>query len=187
MDKNLKAIIENEYRLIWGKDEKMVKYCLGRVSDAVLLSNGLIYIFEKPNLETSFCFGYDNDDASYNHANNMAKTVTDDYGEYFVKRNVDCFNRFAEIFEEKKYDKFLVHARYNKSAKFSSNIYKKSDVDYHPWMVNSNVNLFEINDEDIKQLLKINELEKEKMTKRCFTYLKKYGTEKLRVWTYWRD
>ena len=185
MDKNLKSLIEENYRLVWGKNDKMVKYCLSRVSNAVILSNGLIYIFEKPHLETSFCFGYDNDEASYNHANDMVETVTSDYGEYFVKRNIDSFKNLEKTLTD-KFNRFLFHTKYNKSN-FASTIYKKSDIEFHSWITPRNVEMFELNDEDVTKLIEVNKLEMEKMSKRCFTYLKKYGTEKLRVWSYWRD
>jgi hypothetical protein len=47
--------------------------------------------------------------------------------------------------------------------------------------------MFFLTEEDVQKIKVALEEEKEKFKKRLVTYLKKYGTSKLKVWTYWRD
>lgn len=187
MDKKLKMLIEEYYRLLWGKNENMIKYSINNVSNAVLLSNGLIYIFEKNKLKTDFCFGYDNDSESQDIAHNLAYAVKNDYGKYFIESNIKSYITLNEILNEKN-NKFLVYNYYsNDNVKICKSIYKKSDVEYNSWLLPRNVKTYELSKEDIKKIIEINNFEIEKMTKRCVTYIKKYGTDKLKTWTYWRD
>ena len=48
MDKNIVYALSYEYAKDYPNDPKMHKFCMSRVSDAVLLESGLIFIFEKP-------------------------------------------------------------------------------------------------------------------------------------------
>ena len=183
MDKNIKALVEVEYSKVWGKDSKMIKYCVNKTSNAVILHNGVIFTFDKPSIETSFCFGYDNDEESYNNANNMVDNCMNDYS-YFVNKNMKCFDSLEKSLKELT---LRGERTYSGRANICSSIWTERALNRHYISKAQLENMFFLNDEDIEKIKEALEEEKTKFKKRLETYLKKYGTSKLKVWSYWRD
>ena len=61
-----KEMIRSEYAKVWGKDQKMVDYCVGKVAALAILPDGGIIPVDKQGIKKDFCFGesgYDYDDA----------------------------------------------------------------------------------------------------------------------------
>lgn len=183
MDKNIKSLIEVEYSKVWGNDTRMIKYCVNKTSNAVVLHNGCIFIFDKPSIETSFCFGYDNDDESYNKANDMFDNCVNDYS-YFVNRNLQCFDHLEESLKD-----LTLRCEYSYQGRVNlcSSIWTERALNRHYISKSQLDNMFFLTEEDVQKIKVALEEEKEKFKKRLVTYLKKYGTSKLKVWTYWRD
>ena len=93
MKPNLKEIVSKEYGKIYPIDSSMHKYCMSTFSNAVILDNGMIYIFKKPTIEKDFCFGFYNGD-DYNEAQDMAEYAKNDGGAYFIRKNLKQFDNF---------------------------------------------------------------------------------------------
>ena len=183
MDKNIKILLEKEYQKVWGNDTKMFKYCMNKTSNAVLLHNGVIFTFDKPSIETSFCFGYDNDDESYNNANNMVENTMNDYS-YFIERNMRHFDDIENALKE-------IHLRaertYSGKVNITSYIFTERTINNYYISKAQLENMFFLTEEDVEKIKVALEEEKNKFKKRLTTYLNKYGTSKLKVWSYWRD
>ena len=193
---------EYEARLheVW-KDESMIKWSLKQASNIVKLESGKLFVIDKKNLQKHFCFGYGycgrTDEASENNANKAAYNARTN-ANYFKEENLSeyksiikyyktCLENkinetnqtFNGLYASKHYsgtceklvslatDEALIHHYYN---------YGKLDRVYEPLTI-----------QDIKNVIAAYESELIKLEKRCDTYIKKYGTEKLHVWTYLVD
>jgi hypothetical protein len=76
---------------------------------------------------------------------------------------------------------------YSGRVNICSSIWTERELNYHYISKAQLENMFFLNDEDIEKIKEALEEEKTKFKKRLETYLKKYGTSKLKVWSYWRD
>lgn len=190
MDKNIVYALSYEYAKDYPNDPKMHKFCMSRVSDAVLLESGIIFIFEKPAIAKDFCFGYrlssvDNDE--HDAAEGMASFVRNDGGAYFKAYNLRDFDRINDELNEAtvRHIDCFVQSRGCGKANICDCFH---DVLHYigRWgkLPDNSVLLTAA---DIENLKKVNASEKLKFEKRLNTYLKKYGTSKLRSWTYWKD
>jgi hypothetical protein len=183
MDKNVKVLIENEYSKVYGNDNKMMKYCLSKTSNGVVLHNGCIFTFDKPLIETSFCFGYDNDQESMDNASNMVEETVKHYS-VFLRKNMSQFENIENTLKETN---IKAEYSYQGRIKLSSYIYSEYDLDRRYLSQSQLGNFFKLTPEDITLIKNMVSEEKKKFEKRLTTYLNKYGTSKLKVWSYWRD
>lgn len=193
---------EYESRLseVWN-DKHMIEWSLKQASSIVKLESGKLFVIDKKNLQKHFCFGYGlngvTDSESENRANNAAYNARSN-SEYFKSENLSEYKsiikyykaclenkinetnlKFNGLYASKHYtgkceklvsltaDETLTRYYYN---------YGKLDRDYEPLTI-----------QDIKNVIAAYETELTKLEKRCDTYIKKYGTEKLHVWTYLVD
>lgn len=179
-----------EYLKVWPGDEKMVKYCQGKISNAVKLSDGRIVIVEKQSIETSFCFGYSTcgQGGDYDEANRSA-SVARASEEYFREKNLESFDQKIALLKREK-DMNERRAYLSQSNYVSCglvNIHEIVGLYYSDFVEQRWGTYHEIPDADRKLLIGMYEEEKAKMSKRLDTYLKRYGLSKLHVWTYWMD
>lgn len=182
-------LLKEEFAKIW-VSEHMRNYCLKTVSNCVRTSFGGLVIFEKPKIETNFCFGYHDsmtDTESYDAANDACKN----FGEkQFLANNLADMQDALNLFEGKKKDsyestKHLYFARkYGKSNIYSIVFLDEYDVKVNAWMYNG---LTKATEEDLQKCYAAQKQEYEKFEKRLKSYLKRYGTKKLHTWTYWAD
>lgn len=184
----------NEKRKAWNSED-MIKHFRKKVSGLYRLSNGGILRFEKPNIETSFCFGYSDsryDTEDYDRANNMVRHASSDEN-YFLKENLKWYDSEIKKINEKK-DHLCIHRVSYYSQKEPLNVWKFSVLPWHTfdectkgehrsWLTD----LSEVNGVDRAIILNALKEERAKFEKRLKTYLKKYGLSKLKVWSYWRD
>ena len=180
-----------EYVKVWKDDEKMVKFCQGEISNAVKLSDGRIVVVKKQKLETSFCFGYSTcgQGAEYEEANEAAH-VANTSEDYFREQNLKEFDNKIALLKTDKEESWYMDAYLSQSNYCSCglvNIHevvglRRYDFEEQRWGT-----YVEIPEADRKLIIEMYESEKEKMSKRIDTYLKRYGLSKLNVWTYWRD
>lgn len=188
MTNELKEIIRKEYEKIWGKDARMVDYCTKKVSDAVLLESGMIFIFEKPKLTTDFCFGYhlsSYDTESFDNANSMVHHVENDGGAYFAKKNLESFDRFDESISV---NEILLYEPGYGNSNIVTHFNPESNLRYARCISADRLNaMIAFTPKDIENIKKVNASERAKMEKRINAYLKRYGTSKLNCWSYWRD
>lgn len=190
MDKKIKEMVSVEYAKIYEADSKMHKYCVGKASDAVALDCGILFIFDKPRIEKNFCFGYrlsSQDSEEYDEANELAHDSKCDGGKYFKAQNLAQFVRFAEKLEEvaENPSNYFVIPSYSGNVNVCSHFEDACRYRYYYGKLPENARLLTAN--DVENLKQVNESERQKFKKRLNTYLNKYGTSKLRAWSYWVD
>ena len=176
-DELLQTYAAECFRVFGGQD--MVDYCIKKVSDIIELPEGGLYVFEKPKIETRFCFGEDGGE-SVNEARNMAYNVALKE-EYFMRANLqDIDEKISDL-------KGNYTGRYSR-IKFLE--YDKSGLIYDyavaQWWRCEHIKKPEpLTDEDTAALITLYEAERAKFEKRLKTYWKRYGASKLKTWTYW--
>lgn len=182
-------LLKEEFAKIWGNDKEMQDYCLKKTSNCVLTSFGGLVTFDKPKIETNFCFGYSGcgQGQSFDEANEQEA----DFGEeQFLTNNLADMQDALNLFEGKEKDssestKHLYFARkYGKSNIYSIVFLDEYDVKVNAWMYNG---LTKATEEDLQKCYAAQKQEYEKFEKRLKSYLKRYGTKKLHTWTYWAD
>lgn len=187
--------LEQEYRAeivrIWPKSPDMVEYCCKKASAIIKLSTGQLMEFEKPRIDTEFCFGYsdDMDGSDRKEALDMAHHASTNE-EYFKNRNLSELREVIERYEGKSEERWLepyVTHRYRDHGVNIVTIVWLSDWDVKDSAWQYNNDLTPLKKEDRQLILDAYKKELEKFEKRLNTYLKRYGLSKVRSWTYWRD
>ena len=177
--------VRTEYEKVYKNDVKMIDYCIKKTSGIVQFEDGSYYCFEKPSIETHFCFGYGQNGISteedYNDAvaaKNMASEK-----EYFIAENMKKFQDLEDVIE---YDGNVYSIiRYANHKVMLSSL--TTDKEERKWGKIYGHVLSTITPVD--RIMFKNELkkQKEKFMKRLETYWKKYGNSKLKTWTYLVD
>lgn len=174
-----------EIRRHWKSD--MVDYFRKKASLIIRLSNGGFMCFEKPSIETSFCFGYSLspvDSEDFDRANNMV-THARTNEQYFLDENLAAFDRNFYALTEENWQPCLRQVIYGDDK---LNIFELRGMRHFDWQHNRNEETdFPLNDEDRKAIENAMHHERAKFEKRLRTYLKRYGLSKIKSWSYWRD
>ena len=175
----LKAEIAKEYEA----GSHMYQWCINRLSNEMQLDNGGFVEFEKPSIETSFCFGYSDsryDTEDYDRADDMAEVARTNEN-YFKEQNL---KEIKETLEKLKDHRVLF---YKSRCNDEVEIYNWCYDTYGTRERNFNLNFIECSDRELELLTKKYEEELVKFEKRINSYLKKYGLSKIHSWSYWRD
>ena len=115
---------------------------------------------------------------------------------YFLERNLEEFDRIIEQIETGKRDGFQnVFVCVNRRSYGDTilNVYDWHVFDHYSYEENNKYGQqrgieYQIaNDTDKTAILDALKRERSKFEKRLKAYLKRYGTSKLKVWSYWRD
>lgn len=170
----------------WQTCEKMIDYNRKKISQVVELDNGELVAIDKPNIETNFCFGYSNNE--YAEAEKM-KEHAETHADYFINENLRRFDKEYPEWLKNKPDTAYIQTRYINAPENT----KIKDIVFLDYWTSSG-----LTDEEKKKIRKLSPAEIEKLLtayaeeraifeKRLYAYLKRYGTEKLNCWTYWRD
>lgn len=204
-DKALLDEYMKEWEKVWPGDKGMLDYERKQFSYAVRLENGGIVYFEKPSMKTEFCFGYSScgQGPEYDEANAACRAA--DSEQYFLHVNLKDMDEEIEALEKNcRYDHekdewnrhydgltwYIQRARYERETApmnlYSYHAWSKWDVKNEPWRYTPGT-YEEMSDADRKTIIAALKHEREKFEKRLRTYLKRYGTSKLRTWTYWMD
>jgi len=204
-----KKLLYSEWALIWN-DSKMIDYSVNKTAKILKFDNRII-TFEKESLKKHFCYGYGYngiyDQESENRANKNAVETETDGGKTFINDNLSGLNEKIETIKniqnrragkdiEYKNRYFyldtecyiLKECYYNEDPKH--NLYHVSFIksyDFENDIRYKNAIGEKATDQELKEILSVYEEMKQEKIKRCEMYLKKYGTEKLRVWTYLVD
>lgn len=187
-DKALLAEYMQEMQKAWTSQD-MLDYFRKKFSSAVRLQNGGILYFEKPTIENRFCFhdeGVDYD--NYRHV-----TSTDERLEkYFLNQNLAGFDKEIKELQslEHDYKTLFIQRESYSGEKEPLNIWRwcfwsEGDMRNRPWFYEGDKE--KMTEADRKVILEGVKHEREKFEKRLHTYLKRYGTSKIRTWTYWAD
>ena len=182
---------------VWESNEHMQKYAMKECAYVVELSNGNIISLDKPRIEKNFCFGMGMyatyTDEEFKAAEEMAEKARTDVN-YFISENmkqirekIDCLN---EALENKRevYTCVSYTGQPDDSELVAYSCVRICDnPEYAPYRWANLKAVKKLSNEDIQAIIDgLNEVSK-KFMKRLNTYLKKYGLEKLNVWTYCRD
>ena len=183
-------LLKEEFAKIWENDKGMQDYCLQKTSNCVLTSFGGLVTFDKPKIETRFSFGY-HDSATDTESYDAANDACENFGEkQFLRNNLADMREVLNLFEgKKKYSyqstKHLYFARkYGNSDIYTMVFLEEYDAKDKAWRSDG---LTKASEEDFQKCYAAQKQEYEKFEKRLKSYLKRYGTEKLRTWTYWAD
>lgn len=154
--------------------ESMQKYEYKKYSNICTFDNGLYIVFDKPDIETSFCFDdsfdYDGALAMANHASKSE--------EYFIKENMQ---QFDDMINGVLRDDVVLNKKYYSQP---------SECDLCGWRCYDTYEvpqdaLYILTAADKEKMIAVIEEEKLKFKKRLDTYLKRYGMSKIKTWTYW--
>lgn len=182
-----KAELRAEYEKVWHGDVKMVDYCVKQAS-CVMNLRGYLVDFDKPRIETRFCFG----EHGYDYDEVMETCDAASKSEqFFLRRNMEGTDAFrvigmldgdTERFWRKAYPILRPHR------------YCGQDDDCRiaciEWTTDASEaygNPMALTEEEKAGLRQMMEEEQGKFEKRLKAYLKRYGLSKCRYWTYWAD
>lgn len=170
-------------------NKKWVEYHDKETARCVRFENGMIYAIEKPRIETRFCFGYGycgiSTDEDEERAYNMAKYAREN-GDYFLEQNLEKFDKTIKDLEENGDFVYVAPMRDNTEKWVYIRVYR-GWWDFENEFKNVREKMFKLSPSDVENLKKAYEIERKAFEKRLNSYLKKYGTSKLKVWTYLSD
>lgn len=192
-DKEEQASIRAEFlaeiERIENGNKKWVDYHDKEKARFVKFENGTIYAIEKPRIETRFCFGYGfcgiSTEEEEEHADNMA-AYAKRKPDYFLEQNLKTFDDMLKRLEENGDSVYAAPMRDNTEKWVYIRVYR-GWWDYENEFANVKAKMFKLSPSDVEQLKKAYALERKAFEKRLNSYLKKYGTSKLNVWTYLSD
>lgn len=143
----------------------------------MMTEDGLLIPFDKLRIETSFCtgYGYGND---YDEAHKIAE-IKRTSQDYFKSSNLEGVER--EIKSAKEADKLYLLTQYYFGGVIS---YVLTDRYFMEYPFDRKKIIREMTPAEKKEYIKHLEFQKENLSKRVDTYLKKYGMSKVRSWTY---
>ena len=186
------AELVGEYRgelvKLWRTDTSMIDFSIKKISSIRKLSNGGLITWEKPQINTSFCFGYMGQ-SDYEDAQQMAQNAKKDE-DYSLSEHLGILDLTLKTIKsprnENKENKLYIYKEYPRDSvnlwgftvlSFSEFIYQKERKLYNE--------IQEASDEDIRTILAAEKEERAKFEKRLKTYLKRYGLSKVKPWSYW--
>lgn len=196
--KELKEIYMNIIKTeVWKDSEHMQKFAEKEVAYIVELSNGNIIDFDKPRIETSFCFG-----AGYNgfctsedwdNANSLVDRTYGDQ-EYFKSKNLsDLNNRIKELkscltgnSECYTYTHYTGQPEKSKLKTYSVCNFRYTPKN-NPAFWSNLKDVQKLENDDIQKIIDGLQEVKKQFEKRLNTYLKRYGLTKIRAWSYISD
>jgi len=185
-DKALLPEFRREMSKAWSGH--MLDYHCKKFSYAVRLQNGGILRFEKPSIENRFCWP---DEGPGLDAYNRVTSSEERLKQYFLRENLAQFDKDIEQLKSLSHDgKTLYLVRESYSNETPMNIWEwglwaEWDVQENPWRYKDGYE--KMTETDRKAILEGVKHEREKFEKRLNAYLKRYGTRKIKTWTYWAD
>lgn len=192
------------YSQEWSGNQKMIDYCVGKISDLVKLSNGFIIEIEKRNIEKDFCFGYGYQGMTEEEANSAADHAGKSQ-EYFKRENMKDFRRWLEYIDGGDpngwaHYTFVLLDRYDEAEKLKvirfcrvSELLDALGGSADLEAVKGTFCTFEgrrayiPTDEDRAAIRAGYVSAMDKHEKKIDAYLKRYGLAHVNSWSYWAD
>ena len=188
----LKTRYEAGLHDVWGKDSNMIDWSMKQITYLVPICGGK-YIVEltKPAIETEFWFGESDcgqgpsPEENTRNMNFVRLTIED----YFMNRNLrgidENINRLNEIIAGNSNYKVKHYIHYWSSPEDTP---IHGFCFEHPWYGSSvSGESWDLDIEDVKMLLEAYKLQRERFVKRLEAYLKRFGSSKLHISSYWID
>lgn len=186
---------------IWKNNGKMVDYNMRDIAAACQLSNGMILTADKQRIEKNFCFGWSScgEGPEFSEACRAERNATNG-NSYFIRENMKWYEDRLRMLDECGWYPLLVLHYYGQNEtnplraicfrRLSELLTTNEFDDLKPGAMvkddRGNPAYYPTAD-DIEQIRAMYEEAKEKHEKKVRAYLKRYGTSKVRTWTYWLD
>ncbi len=185
---------------IWRGNQHMVDYDMKSTAAACELSNGMILTTNKQPIEKRFCFGYSDcgQGPEFSEAIRAERNAKSE--EYFIQKNLQRFNDRLNLFEDKDVYPALRLKYYEQNETnplrelvfFTlSDLFSRMEYDeYKPGAIVTDLwgNYCYIpTADDMKRIRAMYEEARTAHEKKVRSYLKRYGTTKVRTRTYWLD
>lgn len=177
------------------KSPRMYDYCVSKLSNELELENGLILKFEKPSIETHFCYGYslsNIDSESYDTANKNAENATKDVIN-FINENI-ARSGLQDLYNKLKKADTVYYSNCNNNGIVSvGSLFDQNDECRFRYDYGENSEYYKkyitgkLSKNDVQKIIAKVAEELQKFVKRLNTYLKRYGLTKIHSWSYWRD
>lgn len=179
--------MREEFLQVWGKDAKMVEWSVKNHS-GFKLSDGKVIMLDKPHIETHFCFGWSTcgQGPEWEEACKTHNNFWNNQAEWFATENIQKFDR---EFPLPDLDDICVLAKqYNSGNIWNYYWCREWRLDeVLSRVVGNREYMICRNEEDVDKIKRAISEHKQNFVKRLNSYLKKYGTSKLKSWTYWID
>ena len=198
-EKDFQNFLKNKYKNslinIYNNDDKMIKYAMNKIAYLIPICYGKhIICIEKPSLKKDFYFGYSDigQGLSYEENNKVMDEFKKNLEQNFRESNLSnidsMINDLVSIKDNKSSTKIMHYVKYySDKDSFDDSVIHDFGFD-DPWRGKSfSGEGRELNVNDIKTLIYGYEYLKEYMNKKIDAYIKKYGTSKLHVSSYWID
>lgn len=155
-------------------NDRMNEYIQKELANVIELSNGMLCGYDKPILNTRFCFSDEGSDFE------LYKDLSSDDAKmksYFLSENMKEIDEIIDCFEDK--EGCDVPCIYNYGKGLCRPSYK--------YFNNTDEERMDVSDADKKAILDMMYEIRADFIKRLETWWKKYGAKHLHTWTYWAD
>lgn len=182
-----KRTIEEQYRMVWGRDEKMVRHCVSSTSNYFTSDDGIVVTFDKPHIQKQFWFGEHNYEDRTEEAAAAEKSV-----DFFIRENT----AYLKSYKSTPLYRSAYHYLYIKRGEYVS----QPDGCALGYIEFGNCNGEGLREDDLvaKGFRRLTESEAERLyeaedrrdalfMKRLQSYLKRYGLSKVSCDTFWAD
>lgn len=189
----------NEYATIYGgEDSRSVEYMKKDNDYIVELSDGKLYAIEKPRIRKDFCFRRDYNgmycEETEKNADEMAHYARTNVN-YFINKNLEpLYNELKRfdpnlITDDDDYylNKYKWLKPYVVGGKYGPGTEKIAYIQFVEIGEPVKPGARPATNEEIESIINGLKLVIDQFKKRLDTYLKKYGLEKLNIWTYYSD
>ena len=170
---------------IMNKDGSYNDYYIKNTTHYVKFENGMIYCFEKENIQTTFCFGYGQcgrySEKEEIDATERCKAIEEKKN--FIAANMRKFDVLDEIFNCKFGPNVYASINHGKCAF----LFNERAVLYNNWYKDLKKEAYILTETDVKLLKEGIVKAKQMFMKRLETYWKRFNSSKLHTWTYISD
>ena len=188
----LKLKYNKALKEVWNGDEKMVKHCMNQIAYLVPICNGnYIICINKVKLNKDFYFGYSDigQGLSFEENNKRMDEFKESIEQNFKEKNLENIDSTIKLFEEiicgHSSIKPMHYVQYYNCPKNS--ILHDFGFD-DPWRGKTfGGKGFDLELSDLKLLLEGYKMLRTYTIKKIDGYLKRYGTNKIYVSSYWID
>lgn len=184
LTKDDKAMLKSEFEKVWGKDSKMVDWCVKNTSGYIEI-DGIIITYDKPHIQTEFWFGEHTYD--YDEVSDLCDACSEDET-YFIERNMRGFDQRIEFIEDTSLYGSTHHV-YISPEEYScqDGDCKLGCIEFCRWDPPRTKDARELTRDELAAYLEFLKEERAKFEKRLHTYLKRYGLSKCHYGVYWAD
>lgn len=188
-----KQTIEEQYRMVWHDDERMVSHCVKTTSNYFTSDDGIIVDFEKPTIQTSFWFGEHGYD--YEEMNETAHAASKSV-EFFKRKNFANLESYRKAWGECEHYTSYRYPYIKRGAYCTQDdACMLGCIEFANCAGESHITGRKLEAEGFRKLTegeieRLRDAENRRnalFEKRLDAYLKRYGLSKVQCSTYWAD